>query len=322
MRQPDPMEGVFRYQHRAMATLFELMIAGEEESFAGGAAVAAFDEIDRLEQDLSRFLPNSDISRINNLPPGGVTRVSPHTFECLRLSLLYHGETAGAFDVTVGALMDCWLARDGSLRTPSPEDIAAAAARKGMDRLELDEGTMSVSVRGVAPRIDLGAIGKGFAVDLAAGLLREWGVGSALVHGGTSSAYAFGDYPFSAGGWPVTLGDPFQAEGVLEKILLNNTGIGGSGVGRRSHILDPRTSRPVEKWRAAWVVSGSSARSDALSTACMALSREEIAALVSRSGDFRAVLVGETPEIVFRAGRPDAAPPDAAPPDAAPRPSA
>ena len=156
MRTPDPIAGVFRYQHRAMATLFELMIAGEEESFAGGAAVAAFDEIDRLEQDLSRFLPNSDISRINNLPPDGVTRVSPHTFECLRLSILYHAESGGEFDVTVGALMDCWLARDGSLRTPSSEEIAAATARKGMDRLELDEDTLSVSVRGVAPRIDRG----------------------------------------------------------------------------------------------------------------------------------------------------------------------
>lgn len=181
-----------------------------------------------------------------------------------------------------------------------------------MDRLELDEDTLSVSVRGVAPRIDLGAIGKGFAVDRAAGLLREWGVGSTLVHGGTSSAYAFGDYPFADGGWPVTLGDPFRAEGVLEKVLLRNTGIGGSGVGRRSHILDPRTSRPVEGWRAAWVISGSSARSDALSTACMALTREEIAALVSRSEDLRAVLVGETPEAVFRAGPPDAALPPGA----------
>ena len=309
MRMPETIEGVRRYQHRAMATVFELMIAGEEQSFADGAAVAAFEEIDRLEQDLSRFLPNSDVSRLNNLPPDGSMRVGTDTFECLRLALNYFKESVGAFDVTVGALMECWLAHDGSLRSASPEEIALASARKGMERIELDETSMSVRVRGVAPRIDLGAIGKGFGVDRAVDLLREWGVGAALVHGGTSSAYAFGEYPLNAGGWPVTLGDPFRADGVLESVLLQGMGIGGSGISRRRHILDPRRGEPVSAWRAAWVVAESAARSDALSTACMVMSRDEIASLIGRTGELRALIVGETPDTVFRFGFSDPAKP-------------
>ncbi len=95
-------EGLNRYEHRAMATLFEILIANEDPSFAGGTAHAAFGEIDRLEQELSRYVANSDVSRINNLSPHGSLRVSLDTFHCLRLSMQYWEETGGAFDVTWG----------------------------------------------------------------------------------------------------------------------------------------------------------------------------------------------------------------------------
>jgi thiamine biosynthesis lipoprotein len=294
--------GFHRFQHRAMATMFEIMIAGEEFAFAEGAARAAFEEIDRIEQELSRYSPNSDITRINDLGPHRSARVGLDAFQCLKLSIRYWGETGGAFDVTVGSLMECWVAKDKSLRHPTADEIARAVERTGMGSLELDEDTMTARVGASVPLIDLGAIGKGYAVDRAIDLLKEWGVGSALVHGGTSSVYAFGLLGGERG-WPVTLSEPERASEIIEKIVLKEAGLGGSGIKKGRHIIDPRRARPVEGFRAAWVISESAARSDALSTACMVMTVEEIRAMIGRDSRLRAVVAGGEAGGSFSVGR-------------------
>jgi thiamine biosynthesis lipoprotein len=295
-------EGQLGYQHRAMATVFEIMIVNEDPSFAEGAAHAAFEEIDRLEQELSRYAVNSDVARINNLPPHGSVRVGLDTFRCLRLSMQHWEETGGAFDVTMGALMECWIGKDRSLLHPSPGEIERAKERSGMKSLELDESAMTVRLRESVPFIDLGAIGKGYAVDRAVELLKEWGVSSALVHGGTSSVYAFGPLGHHRG-WPVTLSDPRRPAEILEKVILADEGLGGSGIKKGRHIIDPRSARPVEGRRAAWVLSESAARSDALSTACMVMAGEEIERCVARDARLRAVVVEGEGGSVLRFGR-------------------
>lgn len=295
-------DSLLRHHHRAMATVFEIMIADEDPAFAAGAALAAFEEIDRLEQDLSRYSPNSDIARVNNLTPNGSVRVGLDTFQCLRLSRLYWEQTAGAFDVTLGALMNCWVAKDKSLLHPSPEEIQRARERSGMGCLELDETTMTVRVHECVPLLDLGAIGKGYAVDRAVELLKEWGVASALVHGGTSSAYAFGDGPQNKG-WPVTLSNPDEPMEILDTVFLKGEGLGGSGIKKGRHIIDPRACVPVEGRRAAWVLSDSATKSDALSTACMVMSAEEITKYAAIDPRLWAITVGGSPASVLRFGR-------------------
>jgi len=294
-------EGVLRYQHRAMATMFEIMVADEDPAFAAGVALAAFEEIDRLEQDLSRYSANSDVARINNLSPYGSVQVGLDTFQCLRLSRQFWEETGGAFDSTLGALMNCWVGKDKSLLRPSLEEIARATERSGMSLLELDEAAMAVRVQGSVPIVDLGAIGKGYAVDRVVELLKEWGVESALVHGGTSSAYAFGDLPQKEG-WPVTLSNPLQVSEILETVNLKAEGLGGSGITKGRHIIDPRSFRPVEGRRAAWVLSDSATKSDAVSTACMVMSREEIETYVAGDPHLWAMIVEESPGPVLRFG--------------------
>jgi len=161
-----------------------------------------------------------------------------------------------------------------------------------MNLLELDELTLSVRVRDAQPRVDLGAIGKGYAVDRAADLLKEWGITSALVHGGASSAYAFGGHSHSIG-WPVTLSNPQSPYEVLEEVFLNAKALGGSGIKKGKHIIDPRTGHPVRTRRAAWVCSESATKSDAVSTACMVMTKEEIEKYVAGQPGLWALIIEE-----------------------------
>jgi thiamine biosynthesis lipoprotein len=289
--------GTPAFRHPAMATLFEVMIAGEEELFASQAAQAVFEELDRLEQDLSRFLPNSDVSRINNLPPRGHTPVSETTFECLLLSRRYWEETFGAFDITLGAVMDSWVGRDTSLLAPDAGSLAAARSLSGMEHLILDESSLVVAVGERTPRLDLGAIGKGYAVDRAVTVLKEWGVGAALVHGGTSSAFGFGA-PEHSGGWPLTVSSFVDRSTTLRRVVMRDEALSGSGIRKGLHIIDPRTMAPAGTRQAAWVIAPSAAESDAVSTACMTLDREGIKTLCDRNRRIGVLVIdaGEGPE--------------------------
>jgi thiamine biosynthesis lipoprotein len=273
-----------------MATMFEIMVAGEDPGFAGGAARAAFEEIDRIELELSRYAPNSDISRINNLGPHSAVRVGIDAFQCLALAVACWRETGGAFDASLGALMECWVARDRSLRHPSADELERARERTGMACLSLDESAMAVRVGERVPLLDLGAIGKGYAVDRAVELLKEWGVASALVHGGTSSVFAYGEVGGQAG-WPVTITRPGPEGRVIGTFMLSDAGLGGSGIEKGRHIIDPRRGVPVDGHRAAWVISESAGRSDALSTACMVLDPDDIRAMIERDGRLGGVVL-------------------------------
>lgn len=269
-RPLDP-GNVRRFSHQAMATVFEVYTTHDDAGYAAQAAQAAFDLVDRLEQDLSRFRSNSDIARINNLAPGGSTRVAESTLECLVIARHAFDLTGGAFDVSIGTGLP-------SLQIEA-DDLVVGATKKGVT-------------------IDLGGIGKGYAVDLAAELLEEWGVATALVHGGFSSVLAL-EPPAAHEGWLLTLSDPAAPARVLARLSARQSALGASGVRRRNHIVDPRTRRAVRGRLAAWVTlprpprssasgpgaprAAAAAIADALTTAFMLLEPEEIEALCERS---------------------------------------
>jgi thiamine biosynthesis lipoprotein len=266
--------GRHRFSHEAMATLFEVQCAHADARYARQAAQAAFALVDRLEQEMSRFVANSDISRINGLAAGEGTRVSPTTMECLGIARHLFDLTSGAFDVSIGS---------------------------GLEDLELDPDAFTVRARVEGIRVDLGGIGKGYAVDRVADLLDEWDVDRALVHGGFSSVLAR-EAPPGEDGWPLTLSEPGTSR-VLVRLSARRRALSASGSGKGDHIVDPRTGRPVRDRRAAWVAlaalprgpegGGSPAAvAEGLSTAFMVLSDEEIAELVQAAPGLEAWLVG------------------------------
>ena len=286
----DSIAGIRRFSHEAMATTFEVIILHEDARYAEQAAWAAFDKLGQLEQDLSGFIENSDISRINNLTAGQSVRVSLETFECLQLSQRINTDTNGAFDITVGSLMSCWRNPDKTLRIPSKEELKIARQRTGMDLFKLDESQYTVELLRDKVQIDLGGIGKGYAIDKMAELLGDWSIDAALIHGGYSSALAVGSPPGTKG-WPVTLSNPRKLKQTLTALFLKNQALSGSGVQKGRHIIDPRTAQPVEGRCAAWACAGDAATADALSTAFMVMSPDEVRQYCSRHQDVPAMLI-------------------------------
>jgi len=292
----NTIPNVYRFSHIAMATIFEIYIQHDDAVYAEQVAEEAFLECNRLEQDLSHFIENSDISRIYFANPNEPIVIGLSAFECLKECQKLYEETDHAFDVTIGSLMKCWLNEDKSLRQPTKEELQWAIDHTGMDLLHLDEEHHTVQVATTEVQVDLGGFGKGYAVDQMAALLQEWEVERALIHAGYSSVLAL-DAPENMKGWPVTISHPWKDDEILARIELVKAALSGSGLRKGQHIIDPRTAQPIGVNRTAWSRCSDAATADALSTAFIVMSQEHIKDYCQKHPDVSAMIVsGENDE--------------------------
>lgn len=268
-----------------MNTRFEIVAHGENEPVLRAAVEAALDEIDQLERQISRYRPDSEIALVNREAWRRPVRVSQNMFDLLEHARLLWHESGGVFDPTVWPLLGCW--RKAALEGKTPADAELERARKsvGMDKVELDTATRTVrfAVPGVA--LDLGAIGKGYALDCAVDVLRENNVTSAFIHGGTSSAHGIGCPPDQRG-WKVGIADPMgpaphaeSGSGFVAELTLRDQSLGVSAVPGRdgkidpcgiTRVVNPLTAKPNMIAVLAAVVAKSATDADALSTALLA----------------------------------------------------
>ena len=271
------IQDAHHFAHEAMATVFEIYISDDDERYARQGAQAAFAEVDRLELEMSRFISNSDISRLNDAVPGEIVDFGMDVFECLSRARDMYDKTSGAFDISVGALYSCWLNDDRTLRKPSDDELARACELTGLDHLKLSDEDFSAEVLTEGVQFDLGGIGKGYAAEKMAEILREWSLGQALVLAGASSVLSV-SVPEGMTGWPIKLRHPGNREDVLARFELTEGAISGSGKQKGQHIIDARSVEgvPVKGRLAAWAMAPDAVAADALSTAFMMLSAEEI----------------------------------------------
>lgn len=275
---------VHQFAHMAMATRFELHLVHHDPGEAAQAAAAIWEDMDRLEQEISRYIPYSDLSRINGSPAGREVNVCEAAIDILGFGKEVWEQTGGAFDLTIGPLANVLVWPNGLPREPSPEEWEAARARCGYQHLRIDPGEYTVTPLVDDMLLDPGAIGKGYAIDQAAHLLQEdWGMSDFLLNAGTSTLLGVGSMP-EGEGWSVTAGSP-------EPFWLKNEALSGTGFEvKGAHVIDPRSARRVDVSRVIrWAVAPTGALADALSTAFMVMNRKEIALFLKDYPAVRAI---------------------------------
>jgi len=256
-----------------MACRFEVSMRQSEETGIA-AATEALDEIDRLESRLTVFRETSEVSVINSEAAKKPVEVSQELFDLLRLCQRLHEETEGAFDATSGPLTRCWgfLRRQG--RLPSHVEIDQAKSVVGSDKLVFDDTVRTVRFARDGMEINLGSIGKGYALDCAADLMSTR-VSTALLNAGSSSMRAVGKGE-AGSGWLVGLRNPRSKRRRLGVLRLRDCALSTSGSEEQffehqgqhySHIIDPRSGWPASGVTSVSVVAPTAAISDALATA-------------------------------------------------------
>ena len=175
-----------------MATTFEMLLPFQTPH-ATELSDPVFTLLERLEAQLTVYRESSDVVNLNRLAPHAEVVVEPHLFALLQLAARITAETDGAFDVTAGALVKAWGFLRGPRRVPSDAERQIALERTGMTHVVLTPQQGSVRYLRPGLEINLGSIGKGFAIDRMANLLREeYNISTFLLHGGHSSVYATG----------------------------------------------------------------------------------------------------------------------------------
>jgi thiamine biosynthesis lipoprotein len=237
----------------AMGTAYSVVAYGRDRARLESSVAEALDEARRLDEMLSNYRPASELSEVNRFAAERPVRVSDEFFSLLWDCVAYSRDSGGTFDITVGPLMKVWGFYKGSGHLPHRAEIRGALEKVGYRNIVLDARHKTVRFTQAGVELDPGGIGKGYAVDKMAGVLKEDGVAAALISGGGSSIYAIGAPPGETG-WQVAIKDPRDQKRTIAPVRLRDESMSTSGNYEKyfwaegriwSHIMDPRTGYPA-----------------------------------------------------------------------------
>ena len=256
----------------SMGCAYEIVAYGQDAGALPGILEAALDEVDRLDRLMSHYKPESPLSRLNRAAARGPVAVPPELFDLIAESLRVSRESGGAFDITVGPLMKAWGFFRGDGRVPGDEEIRELRSRVGHSHVVLNATEKTILFDQPGVELDLGGIAKGYAVDRVVALLEDSGVVAALVSAGGSTIYGLGAPP-GRKGWEVEIQDPIDSGKVALTVSLKDRALSVSGSSEKSferdgvtysHIMDPRTARPVQGVLSVAVLTDNGTAGDAL----------------------------------------------------------
>lgn len=289
------------FARRAMACEFSLHLPPTFPRLMA-AAESALSEVEQLEELLTVYSDTSAMSYVNQNAADRPVRVDGRLFRLLLRSAELTRQTEGAFDIAAGALVKIWGFYRGPRRVPNEPERMAALACSGMKYVELDAENQTVRYLARGLEINLGSIGKGYAIDRAINNLKEYfGVSSTLIQGGLSSIYGLGS-PLGGDerGWLVGIQNPYNPRQLLATVRLKNRALGTSGTAnqyfefggqRYGHLLDPRSGRPVDELASASALAPDAATADALATAFFVWGLDRTRVFCQNNPEIAALLV-------------------------------
>ena len=285
----------------AMDTVMDFAVYGEN---AQAALTAASQEINALEQRLSRTRAGSEISTLNET---GSAELSDETVQLLQSALALSDETGGAFDITIAPLVTAWGITSDTPRVPSQEEIASLLPLVGSEHVHIDgnRGTLDAGCS-----VDLGGIAKGYASDRVAQIFREQGVTGTASLGG--NVYVSGKKS-DGSAWRVAVRDPQNTDDYAAVLALEDVFAITSGGYQRNftasdgtvyqHILNPKTGCPVQSdLLSVTIVSDSGTLADACSTALYVMGEQEAVNFWRQTGGFEMVLITADGRLLYTPG--------------------
>ncbi|MGH9936758.1 MAG: FAD:protein FMN transferase [Blastocatellia bacterium] len=285
-------QGMRRYEDSrvSMGCVYAIVVYGRDMTPLRRAAGAALDEVDRIDRLMSHYKQESELSRINREAAKAPVEVDSELFDFIAECLRYSRESDGAFDITVGPLMKAWGFFRGEGRAPSEAELAEARNRIGYRHVILNQEDRTIFFDKTGVELDLGGIAKGYAVDRAVSILKQHGVASALVSAGGSTIYALGAPPGKPA-WELEVQDPADRNKIATTVRLKDQALSVSGSYekffefegvRYSHVMDPRTGRPVQGVLSVAVIANDGTSGDALDNVFYVLGAERSGAWLKK----------------------------------------
>lgn len=313
----DNAETKYSDEKFLMDTFISIEVYGADKEVLEKAVTEAFAEMMRLNNLTDRYPKkgsdaylNSDVCRINESAGKAPVKVSEDVYKMMEISLDYYNKSHGAFDIAVGPLVDLWgFADDPPHKVPNDEEIKNALKFVNADWIQLDPDNKTVFLTHPGMILDLGAVAKGYAAELAAKKLKEYGIEHALVNAG-GNIVVIGYRPNNEK-WRIGVEDPRDRESIVGVLSLADEAAVTSGDYQRNftvdnvvyhHILSPFDGKPARKTISVTVVTKDSGLADILSTTLFVMGPEEGMKLVEKLDGVEAVFVGSDMKIYISSG--------------------
>jgi len=293
-----------------MGTSVEITLSQAEPARAEEAMEAAFQEVERINVLMSHYRPDSEVSQITRFAGKKEVRVSPETLEVIERALYFSRLSEGAFDITIGSVFRLWNFREGKI----PDDRSLRENLKRVDyrKIKVDRSRSSVFLEDSGMELDLGAIGKGYAVDLACGVLLKKGMESFLVKAG-GEIKAHGEKEAGVP-WIIGVQHPRLSSGILAKLKVRDAAISTSGdyekfflkEGERyHHILNPSTGMPAQECQSVTIMAPTSMDADGLATAVFVLGPQKGFPLIEKLPNVHAIIVNRRGSVLVSPNWPE-----------------
>jgi len=295
-----------------MGTFANITAVAADSETARACVEAAFSRLEHVDEVMSDYKADSQLSQVNRGAFEKPISVDDDLFEVLDIAVEYSRQTGGAFDITVGPIVDLWRQAEEFKRLPTEEELARARSKVGFEKLILNQAEKTVRFKVDGMRLDLGAIAKGYAIDLAVEAMQKGGAIGGLVDVG-GDVRCFGRPSDNKESWLVGLQDPTAADQLLLVLKLRDMAVATSGGYRRfteiegkrySHIINPAAAASADDLVSVSIVARTATAADALATAVSVLGREKGLELIDSLAETEAILVpaGKTDDLIHTEG--------------------